>query len=484
MSRQRSAIGRSRPLPRHVVRHALVPVLLITTVTQAGTVSEKVTRRSAVVRVVEEVKQAVVNISTTQLAIRRDPFFEEFFGSFFEPRQRVENRASLGSGIVVDPGGLVVTNAHVVAGAHRIFVGLEEEDEATFPADLLGVDATADLAVLRIAAGRKLTWIDLSEGSPAMIGETVIAIGNPFGLSHTVTVGVVSALDRSIRTNDAVYHRFLQTDASINPGNSGGALVDNRGRMIGINTAIFSQSGGNMGIGFAIPSNLAAGVVEQLIQDGEVSRGYLGVLLGEVTPELASALGVEQDGALIHEVVADSPADRGGLKAGDVITKLEGKSVSNAAALRLMVGGTRPGTDVRFAVVRDGESKEIPVSIGRLGPDGGVATAIPGAPGGQGDRPDAFIAGVELAELTDRTRRELGLDNSVEGVLIAQIRPDSPAAEVGLRPGDVITEVARQPVRSVDEAIAARAANSRDTLLLRVHNKSGSRFVAVETASR
>ena len=382
-------------------------MLLITTVTQAGTVSEKVTRRSAVVRVVEEVKQAVVNISTTQLAIRRDPFFEEFFGSFFEPRQRVENRASLGSGIVVDPGGLVVTNAHVVAGAHRIFVGLEEEDEATFPADLLGVDATADLAVLRIAAGRKLTWIDLSEGSPAMIGETVIAIGNPFGLSHTVTVGVVSALDRSIRTNDAVYHRFLQTDASINPGNSGGPLLNLAGELVGINTAIYARG---EGIGFAIPRERVQRVVQALTTGGRVPPAWAGWLLAD-----------GRAGVTVVYVAPGSPGDRAGIVPGDQIVQFGRVAVRAVDDVFAVLAGSLPGEDIAVRLVRERRRQTGTLRLGEY-------TA------GLADRVARTLFGMTVADW----RRPGG---SVGGVVVQRIVEGGWAERAGLRTGDLIREL-------------------------------------------
>jgi S1-C subfamily serine protease len=398
--------------------------LVLATVGHAGTVTEKVTRRSAVVRVVEEVKQAVVNISTTQLALRRDPFFEEFFGSFFEPRQRVESRASLGSGIVVDPGGLVVTNAHVVAGAHRVFVGVEEEDEATYPAELLGVDATADLAVLRIAAGRKLPWIDLSDGDPAMIGETVIAIGNPFGLSHTVTVGVVSALDRSIRTNDAVYHRFLQTDASINPGNSGGPLLNLAGELVGINTAIYARG---EGIGFAIPRERVQRVVQALTAGDQVPPAWAGWLLADGRTRVT-----------VVYVAPGSPCDRAGIVPGDQLLQLGRVAVHDVGDVFAVLAGSLPGEDIEVRLVR-----------GRKRQTGTLRLAEYTAE--LADRVSRTLFGMMVADW----RRPGG---SIGGVVVQRIVMGGWAERAGLRTGDLIREVGQMPLNrkaDFDEALGS-----------------------------
>jgi serine protease Do len=390
----------------------VAPLLLFNAVAHAGTVTEKVTRRSAVVRVVEEVKPAVVNISTTQLAIRRDPFFEEFFGSFFEPRQRVESRSSLGSGIVVDPAGLVVTNAHVVAGAHRIFVGLEEDDEATFPAELLGVDATADLAVLRITAGHKLPWIDLSEGSGAMIGETVIAIGNPFGLSHTVTVGVVSALDRSIRTNDAVYHRFLQTDASINPGNSGGPLLNVAGELVGINTAIYARG---EGIGFAIPRERVQRVVQALTTGGQVPPAWAGWLLAD-----------GRGGVTVVYVAPGSPGDRAGIVPGDQVVQLGRVAVHAVDDVFAVLAGSLPGEDIDVRLMRGHRRQTSTLRLGEY-------TA------NLADRVTRSLFGMVV---TDWRRPGRG----VGGVVVQRIEEGGWAERAGLRTGDLVRELGQVPL--------------------------------------
>jgi len=394
-----------RPLASIRGRLLFIPLLCLATTAVAGTVGDNVTRRSAVVQVVEKVKGAVVNISTTQLQVRRDPLFDEFFGSFLEPRRRVESRSSLGSGIVVNPAGLVVTNAHVVEGAHRIFVSLE--DEETFPAELLGVDPTADLAALRIDAGRKLPWIDLAKGSPPLIGETVIAIGNPFGLSHTVTVGVVSALDRSIRTDATVYHRFLQTDASINPGNSGGPLLDVAGELVGINTAIYARG---EGIGFAIPRERVQRVVQALTTGGRVAPAWAGWLLGET-----------RRGTEVAYVAPESPGDRAGIVPGDQLTQLGRVAVHEVEDVFAVLAGSLPGEDIEVRFVRDGKRKSGLVHLGEYSP-------------GLADRIARSLLGVVVADW----RRPGG---RASGVVVQQIADNGWAARAGLRPGDLILEL-------------------------------------------
>ena len=374
-------------------------------VAAAGTVGGEVTRRSAVVRVVEKVADAVVNISTTQLRVRRDPLFEEFFGSLFEPGRRVEQRASLGSGIIVDPKGLVVTNAHVVEGAHRIFVGVE--DEETVPATLVGVDATADLAVLRIDTKRRLRVIDLNHGEPPLIGETVIAIGNPFGLSHTVTVGVVSALDRSIRTEDRVYHRFLQTDASINPGNSGGPLLNVAGELVGINAAIYARG---EGIGFAIPRPRVQRVVHALTTEGWVSPAWAGWLLSD-----------DDGGVAIVYVAPGSPCDRAGLVVGDRLLKLGRVAVGGVDDVLAVLAGSLPNEELTVRFARDGHRKEGRLRLGEY-----RAKAA--------ERIARSLLGIQVGDWQGR-------GGQVRGVVVQRVIDGGWAQQAGIRTGDLIRAI-------------------------------------------
>ncbi len=387
----------SRRLPKPPLLAALAATLLAAAAPAAASSA----RRSPVVRVVQRLASAVVNISTTQLRIRRDPFFEEFFGSLFEPGRRVETRASLGSGIIVDPAGLVVTNAHVVEGAHRIFVGLE--DEETLPAELVGTDATADLAVLRIHADRRLNAIDLTRGAPPMIGETVIAIGNPFGLSHTVTVGVVSALDRSIRTEDRVYHRFLQTDASINPGNSGGPLLNLDGELVGINTAIYARG---EGIGFAIPRPRVERVVHALTTEGWVAPAWAGWLLHD-----------RSEGPVVVYVAPGSPAERAGFAPGDRLAKLGRVAVDGVDDVLAVLAGSLPREDLAVRFVRRGRRREGKIRLGSYRPE----------------RADAIcrtLLGMAVADWRGRGGRR--------GVVVQRVFEGGWAEQAGIRPGDLV----------------------------------------------
>ena len=383
----------------------------------AGTVSPEVTRRSAVVQVVERLAAAVVNISTTQLQVRRDPLFEEFFGSLFEPGRRVEQRASLGSGIIVDRTGLVVTNAHVVEGAHRIFVAME--DEETVPATLVGVDATADLAVLRIETRRALRAIDLDHGEAPLIGETVIAIGNPFGLSHTVTVGVVSALDRSIRTDDRVYHRFLQTDASINPGNSGGPLLNVAGELVGINAAIYARG---EGIGFAIPRARVQQVVHALTSEGSVSPAWAGWLL---------AGGAR--GATLAYVAPESPAALAGFMVGAELLKLGQVGVRDVDDCLAVVAGSLPKEELAVRFRRAGQVHEGRLRLDRYRPEAA-------------DRIAATLLGVGVGD---------GQGQGVGRVVVQRVIDGGWALQAGIRPGDWIRGVGQLHVQGKAEFDAA-----------------------------
>ncbi|HJW70433.1 MAG TPA: trypsin-like peptidase domain-containing protein, partial [Candidatus Binatia bacterium] len=304
----------------------IVILLLLVGGARAGAPETEPMRRSRVVEAVERARPAVVNISTEQVVIQRpspvDPFFDEFFRDFFDSRPRRSTRRSLGSGVIVRGDGTILTNEHVILRGGRIHVTLADGGE--YEAKLVGRDPDADLAVLRIDAGR-VPYIALGSSSDLMIGETVIAIGNPFGLSHTVTTGVVSATKRTLQTGGRTFTDFIQTDASINPGNSGGPLVDLQGRIVGINTAIVAPSGGNVGIGFAVPINMARQVTDQLTRYGEIKRGRIGVAIQDLTPDIAQALGTKYtQGAVIARVEPGSAAERAGLRTNDLVVAVNG----------------------------------------------------------------------------------------------------------------------------------------------------------------
>jgi Do/DeqQ family serine protease len=403
---------------------------------------------------VKRVSPAIVNVSASgTVDIRRqnplfdDPFFRKFFRDQVPDEELKRPTQSLGSGVIVDAAkGLILTNHHVVEAADKINVTLL--DNRQFTAEVIGSDEGSDVAVLKIPADN-LTQIELGDSDALEVGDFVVAIGNPFGFSHTVTSGIVSALGRH-GLNPEGYEDFIQTDASINPGNSGGALIDLRGHLIGINSAIISGSGGNIGIGFAIPINMARAVMEQLVQYGEVRRGQLGVQILDVTPQLAEASGLGvTEGALVSQVVPSSPAERAGIETGDVIVGVNGNAIKGASELRNKIGLLPPDESVDIELVRDGKHKKVNA---RLASKATVAAPVQAA---------EIYSGLEGAEFA-----ELNGDEGVEGVLVRRVEEGSPAAQRGLEEGDIILRVNRKPVKSVQEL--RDAAKGQKSLLLRV----------------
>jgi len=427
---------------------------------------------------VEKVAPSVVSIFTTREAGSRGAagagvpeMFRDFFGERRGGKARPQPRQrGLGSGVILSPDGYILTNHHVIKGADRIKVRLDNRDEHA--AELVAGDPASDLAVIKVDADG-LPAATLGDSELLKPGDFVLALGSPFGLSHTVTQGIVSAIGRD-NLNIAGYENFIQTDASINPGNSGGALVDNSGRVVGINTAIFSRSGGNVGIGFAIPINMAIEIAEQLIDAGEVRRGYLGVRLGALDPALAEALGVEAEGALVNEVMPGTPAAEAGLEAGDVIVAVDGRRVEDLGDLRRMVGREQPGTELVFEVRRGDEELELSATIAAM--PGELLAGDPGA----AEAPErGALRGVELERLDEATRERLELSSDLDGVVVRDLEPASPAAEAGLRPGHVILEIDREPVGSPAAAYRAAAAEDERPVLLRVHDGKAARFLAI-----
>ena len=401
----------------------------------------------------EQVTPAVVNISVTGTAAeRRNPLLEDpFFRRFFEgpdaplappsvPRQ------SIGSGVIIDgEEGLVVTNHHVVQDAESIVVTLNDRRE--FNATLVGSDAGTDVALLRVMRdGAPFADVPIGNSDEVAVGDYVVAIGNPFGLGQTATSGIVSAIGRS-GVNIENYEDFIQTDASINPGNSGGALVDLQGRLLGVNTAILSGTGGNIGIGFAIPSNMVRQVAGQLLEHGNVQRGRIGVGIQDVTPGLAKALDLEVDrGALVNQVEPGSPAERSGLEAGDVIVAVADEAIDSSAELRNEIGLVRAGGTVELTALRDGQRRTVRTEVT-------ADTAVTAAAAGSGVDPasSSLLAGASLMELP----RDHPAYGRVQGVWVSAVAPGSPAARFNLRPNDVITAVNRDPVAGVGELTAA-----------------------------
>jgi len=393
--------------------------------------------------IVKRVAPAVVNIATrgsVEVPQRNpfmdDPFFRRFFDIPDQPQQRRRQTQSAGSGVIVDAAkGYVVTNAHVIEGADEITVTLQ--DNRSFQAEVVGSDPASDVAVLKIP-DEDLVDIRLADSSRAEVGDFVFAVGNPFGLGHTVTSGIVSALGRS-GINPEGYEDFIQTDASINPGNSGGALVNLNGELIGVNSAILTRGGGNIGIGFAIPSNMVRTIMDQLIEFGEVRRGLLGVNIYTITPDIAEAYGVkETQGALISQVMPGSSADEAGLKAGDIVVSVDGKPVDDANELRNAIGLKRSGDSVKIEFIRDGKKRTVTAKLGEQ------QVAEANVPAGE------IHPGLQGAELETLDASSPSFDGDA-GVLVSSVEQGSPAQQRGLRQGDVIIAVNRTRVTSLRE---------------------------------
>lgn len=432
--------------------------------------------------IVKEVSKAVVHISVEKTVKNNGPrengpqsrkpdlFDDEFFRKFFAPRLPVPPREfkqrGLGSGTIVDKRGYILTNNHVIADADKIVVKLKDGTE--LKAKLIGADPATDIAVLKIE-GKNLPLATLGNSDQLEVGETVIAIGNPFGLEQTVTQGIVSAKGRS-QVGLTDYEDFIQTDASINPGNSGGPLINLYGRIVGVNTAIFSRSGGNMGIGFSIPINQARVVMAALIDSGKVTRGFLGVVIQDVTPELAEAMGVDvKEGVLIANVGEDTPAGKSGIRQSDIILRFNGRTVKNTNALRNVVAATKPGEKVPVELIRDGKPERIMVEVGEQPKD--MRAAIRGHGNGQGqdpadDHPEAVL-GLEVQPLSPDLANRLGYTGA-SGVLISNVKPDSPAAQAGLRRGALIEKVNRRSIKNVQEfrTQISKVASGKSILML------------------
>ncbi|MCZ6869267.1 MAG: DegQ family serine endoprotease [Gammaproteobacteria bacterium] len=398
------------------------------------------------------------------------PFDEEFLRRFFgAPRDIPQERTEVGqgSGFIFSKDGYILTNNHVAGDADRMTVRLIDGRE--FEATLVGSDPPSDVAVIHIETDDDLPILELGDSDALEVGEWVLAIGNPFGLSHTLTVGVVSATGRS-SIGVADYENFIQTDAAINPGNSGGPLVNLDGEVVGINTAIFSQTGGSMGIGFAIPINMARAIAEQLLEHGEVTRGLLGVAIQDLTPELAESFGVEgRKGALVAEVMPDSPAKRAGIQRGDIVLEMNGKAVANVAQLRNRIALTAPGTKARFRILRDGRERVVNVKIGKLDAQSVASSTGPASIG---------EIGITVSAMTEERAQSLGYEGT-SGVVITSVEADGPAARAGLRRGMLIRQVNQRNVSTTEEFREAIRAGDPDLVLLLVQDTQGTRFVPV-----
>ena len=414
----------------------------------------------------ENVTPAVVNIATEgRVKQRQSPLFSDpFFRHFFKiPDQPVERKtSSLGSGVIVDSErGLVLTNHHVIANAIQITITMR--DGRQVEAEIVGADPKTDIAVLKIPT-ENLTALKTTDSNELKVGDFVVAIGNPFGLGQTVTSGIISALSRS-GLGIEEYEDFIQTDASINPGNSGGALVNLRGELVGINTAIFSQSGASHGIGFAIPINLALRIAEQILETGEVKRGFLGVSIQDISPSLAEAFGLDKkNGALINKVLKDSPADKAGLQPGDVVISIDGKKVRNANDVRNRIGLLPVGEKIQFKLLRDGKEFELVVLVEESTEENNK-TAIT----------NQLLQGVTVGDI-GKGNPYFG---KVEGVMILQITRNSKAWKSGLRAKDVITSVNKEPIKNLDEFLSA-VDKKEKALLFRVIRGNAASFIVVK----
>ncbi len=376
-----------------------------------------------------------------------------------------------GSGVIVSPDGYILTNNHVIDGAREVTVTLPDKRE--FTGKIVGTDPKTDLAVVKID-GKDLPTIPWGDASKLQVGEYVLAVGNPFGLNSTVTLGIVSALGRG-HMGITQYEDFIQTDAAINPGNSGGALVNTKGELVGINTAIFSQSGGYQGVGFAVSSTMGQPVYESLVKTGKVVRGYLGIGIQDLNKDLAKSFHVtDGKGALVTDVKEDSPADHAGLQQGDVITSYQSSPVEDAVALQRLVTKTTVGAKVSMKVLRDGHEKELTVKIGEQPGETKIAKAD------SNDGEYAF-AGVAVADLDRETAKELGIKGKAQGVVVTSVEPDSGADKAGLMPGDVIREINRQPVKSVKEfEKLSSSVKKGDNVLMLISRRGASLFLSAK----
>ena len=398
---------------------------------------------------IKDAKKCVVNISTKKkvklpnmhdMPFFNDPFFKQFFGPMFKnrlPKSRIQR--SLGSGVIISSDGYIVTNNHVIQNADEITVTLPGDDKE-YKAKVIGKDALTDLAVIKIDK-RNLPAIKIADSSKIKPGDLVFAIGNPFGIGETVTQGIVSATNRS-NVGINTYENFIQTDAAINPGNSGGALVDSRGALIGINSAIITRSGGNNGIGFAIPSNMMKDVVKKLVEKGKIERGYLGVIIEDLKGDLKKVYS-HKEGAVVVDVTKDSAAAKAGLKPGDLIIKVDGESIEDANELKTIIGSYPPGKEVTIEYERNGKVYTTSVKLGER-PDGSVEAS-------------ETLKGLEVQTLDENIRKMYNIPSDVEGVFVTDVKPDSAAEKAGIKPGDVIIQVDDKVIKNTNDLKKALA---------------------------
>ncbi|WP_163335951.1 DegQ family serine endoprotease [Desulfopila sp. IMCC35008] len=461
----------------------LLAVLLLATASQVR--AKSLLNDNGFVDIVKKANPAVVHIRVEQSVssgnygqqfdeMFNNPFFERFFGPQFRQnpqRQKQHKQQGQGSGFIISNDGYILTNNHVVDKADKITVFLSDERE--FEATLVGSDPQSDVALIRIEDGGNLPTLPLGDSDALEVGEWVIAIGNPFGLSQTVTVGVVSAKGRSsVGINE--YENFIQTDAAINPGNSGGPLLNIEGEVIGINSALFSRTGGYMGIGFAIPVNMVKSIQDQLKSSGKVTRGWLGVIIQDIDKDLAKSFGLKKaEGILISEVQPGSPAEDSSIQQGDVLLRLNGTALQNTADLRNRVALLLPGSTAELDIIRDGKERTIKVKIGER-PDN-----LNQAADYSNDNDTLKKFGLGFQELTPELAERFGFQDK-QGVVVSHVEPGSPASAAGMRPGQLVEEVNKEIVKNMDDLSRVISASSDDKrLLLRVRTGSYSQYVVL-----
>lgn len=438
--------------------------------------------RTSYAEVFNRVSASVVTIRTEsrarapqQFPFMDDPFFRRFFGEPSTPAPE-RNVRGLGSGVIVTADGYILTNHHVIDGAQQIEVDLQ--GPRTVTAKLVGSDPPSDLAVLKIDEGG-LSPLALADSDKAQVGDIVLAIGNPLGIGQTVTLGILSAKSRRTGLSNGSFEDFLQTDAPINRGNSGGALVDSNGDLLGINSQILSPSGGSIGIGFAIPSNMARNVLDQLVKNGKVTRGELGVVVQPVTEDIAGSLKLNNaNGVIVSQVQPGSAAERAGLKRGDVILALNGNLVSDPNSFRNEIAGTPPGRTVTLRIWREGSEQELRPTLGEFVPEERLLRPTEKS-SPEPEASDSGKLGLAVQPLTPALARELGINADTQGLVVVEVDPFGPAADAGIQRGDVIEQVNQQPVRSVADLRAAVERSGKDPLLLLVNHRGTTIFVTI-----
>jgi serine protease Do len=439
--------------------------------------------------VIDPALAAVVNISSTKVVKRQnqlpgfffnDPFFRRFFGDQNPDSPgsqgqtpQTQKEQSLGSGVIINPNGYLLTNNHVIEGASDVRVFTPDHKE--YKAKVIGTDSRTDVAVLKIEASG-LPAFTLGDSSNLKVGDVVFAIGDPFGIGETATMGIVSATGRALGGAIEHYEDFIQTDASINPGNSGGALIDLHGNLIGINTAILSGGGGNQGVGFAIPINMAHNIMEQILEHGKVVRGQLGVVVQQVDPDMAKALGRSSGGgALVGDVSPNSPAAKAGIERGDLILEINGQQVQGPQDLSVRVSQTAPGTTVHLKVFRNGQTRDVNVTLSELNEK---AASTEG--GGQEGSSGGVLRGLNVETMTPAIARELQLPAGTTGVVVTSVDPSGPAASADIQRGDVIQEVNHKPVRNIDDYRRAAQSAGNDSVLILINRGGQTHFVVVQ----